>query len=210
MRQEAEAKEPKASTPVLRLPPDEERALVDRLRQRDASALGPIVVRYGEDLYSRVILPCLGSPEEARDVLKESFLTAFDRIETFSWREGGLFPWLRRIAHNKAIDRHRAKSREKRFQSGYTEYLEVSAPETSNAEETLIGAQEKERNLARMKESLGKLTHRYKRAIELRILEERPREECAQVLEITVGNFDVLLFRALQSFRKIFFTEEKP
>jgi RNA polymerase sigma factor (sigma-70 family) len=210
MRREAEAKEPKAQPTVLRLPPEEERALVDRLRQKDASALGPIVMRYGEDLYSRVILPCLGSPEDARDVLKESFLTAFDRIETFSWREGGLFPWLRRIAHNKAIDRHRAKSREKRFQSGYSEFLEVSAQESSNAEEDLIGAQEKERNQTRMKESLAQLTQRYRRAIELRVLEERPREECAQLLEITVGNFDVLLFRALQSFRKIFLQEEKP
>lgn len=210
MRQEAEAKEPKTQTSVLRLPPEEERALVDRLRQKDASALGPIVVRYGEDLYSRVILPCLGSPEDARDVLKESFLTAFDRIETFTWREGGLFPWLRRIAHNKAIDRHRAKSREKRFQAGYSEFLEVSAHESNTAEEDLIGAQEKARNQARMRESLSQLTQRYRRAIELRILEERPREECAQALEITVGNFDVLLFRALQSFRKIFLQEEKP
>ena len=76
---------------VLKLPPEEERGLVERLKRRDASALGPLVSRYGEELYGRVLVPTLGSAEEARDLLKEVFLTAFDRIETFSWREGGLF-----------------------------------------------------------------------------------------------------------------------
>lgn len=191
---------------VLRLPPEEERALVERLKKKDAGALGPLVSRYGEELYGRVIVPTLGSAEEARDVLKETFLTAFDRIETFSWREGGLLPWLRRIAHNKAIDRHRARARERRFQSGYAEFLEVGSA-AQNLEAEVIAAEEKERHLGRMKEALGQIAPRYRQAIELRILQERPREDCARELGITVGNFDVVLFRALASFRKVFLAE---
>jgi RNA polymerase sigma factor (sigma-70 family) len=203
-----EAKERKAPPPQApRLPPEEERALVERLKKRDAGALSPLVVRYGEELYARVILPCLGAPEEARDVLKEVFLTAFDRIETFSWRDGGLYPWLRRIAHNKAIDRHRARAREKRFQSGYTEFLEAAEP-PPDTEAMLLSAEERARNLTRLREALTTLAPRYRQAIELRILEERPREECAKRMEITVGNFDVVLFRALASFRKAFFAKE--
>jgi RNA polymerase sigma-70 factor (ECF subfamily) len=202
-----EAKERKAPPPAPRLPPEEERALVERLKRRDVGALSPLVARYGEELYARVILPCLGAPEEARDVLKEVFLTAFDRIETFSWRDGGLYPWLRRIAHNKAIDRHRARAREKRFQSGYTEFLEAAEP-PPDTEAMLLSAEERSQNLARLREALATLTPRYRQAIELRILEERPREECAKRMEITVGNFDVVLFRALASFRKAFFAKE--
>ena len=205
MGREGEAKERREG--VLRLPPEEERALVERLKKRDAGALGPLVVRYGEELYGRVILPCLGVPEEARDVLREVFLTAFDRIETFSWRDGGLFPWLRRIAHNKAIDRHRARARERRFQTGYQEFLEVGA-ESPNVEAEVMGAQERAQNQRRIKEALGALSPRYRRAIELRILEERSREECAALMEVTVGNFDVVLFRALAAFRKTFLAEE--
>jgi RNA polymerase sigma-70 factor (ECF subfamily) len=191
---------------VLRLPPEEERGLVERLKRRDASALGPLVSRYGEELYGRVLVPTLGSAEEARDLLKEVFLTAFERIETFSWREGGLFPWLRRIAHNKAIDRHRARARERRFQTGYAEFLEVGSS-SPNLEAEAIAAEEKEQQARRMKESLGAISPRYRQAIELRILQERSREECAQAMEITVGNFDVVLFRALAAFRKVFLAE---
>jgi len=43
---------------------------------------------------------------------------------------------------------------------------------------------------------------RYKRAIELRFLEERTRQECADVLEVKLGTFDVVLLRALRAFRK--------
>lgn len=203
-----ETREASTRAPVLKLPPDVERALVERLKKRDASALGPLVERYGEELYSRVCLPCLGTPEEAQDVLKEVFLTAFDRIDTFSWREGGLFPWLRRIAHNKSIDRHRARAREKRFQTGYAEFLDVGEP-APNIETQIVREEEKAQNQARMQMALNALSPRYRQAIELRILQERSREECASLMEITVGNFDVVLFRALAAFRKHFFAEEK-
>jgi hypothetical protein len=33
------------------------------------------------------------------------------------------------------------------------------------------------------------------------MLEDRPRVECARQMEITIGNFDVLLLRALRAFR---------
>jgi DNA-directed RNA polymerase specialized sigma24 family protein len=43
---------------------------------------------------------------------------------------------------------------------------------------------------------------RYRRAIELRLLEDLPRADCADRMEITIGNFDVLLLRALRAFRQ--------
>src|SRR4029077_16593302 len=49
---------------------------------------------------------------------------------------------------------------------------------------------------------LERLNARYRRAIELRFVEELPREECALALEVKIGTFDVLLLRALKEFRK--------
>ena len=45
---------------------------------------------------------------------------------------------------------------------------------------------------------------RYRTAIEMRLIQELSREECAKQLAITVGTFDVLLFRAVRAFRKQF------
>jgi DNA-directed RNA polymerase specialized sigma24 family protein len=48
---------------------------------------------------------------------------------------------------------------------------------------------------------LAAIHPRYRRALELRFFEERPREECAAVLEVKPATFDVLLLRALRAFR---------
>ena len=53
-----------------------------------------------------------------------------------------------------------------------------------------------------MTQVLQALNPRYRRAIELRFLEEHPRERCAQLMEVKLGTFDVVLLRALRAFRK--------
>jgi RNA polymerase sigma-70 factor (ECF subfamily) len=52
--------------------------------------------------------------------------------------------------------------------------------------------------------SLTRVNERYAEVLKLRLIEDRPREECAQVLGITLGNFDVLLHRACKAFRKVY------
>ena len=51
---------------------------------------------------------------------------------------------------------------------------------------------------------MGQLQDRYRLAIELRLVQELSREDCAQRLGVTIGTFDVLLFRAVRAFRKHF------
>jgi RNA polymerase sigma-70 factor (ECF subfamily) len=50
--------------------------------------------------------------------------------------------------------------------------------------------------------SLSRLNPRYALALRLRLLEDREREECAAILGVTVGNFDVILHRACKAFRQ--------
>ena len=38
----------------------------------------------------------------------------------------------------------------------------------------------------------------------LRLIEDRTREECAEEMGVTVGNFDVILHRATKAFRKVY------
>ena len=48
------------------------------------------------------------------------------------------------------------------------------------------------------------LPERYRVAITLRLIDELSRDECASQLGVTIGTFDVLLFRAVRAFRKRF------
>jgi RNA polymerase sigma-70 factor (ECF subfamily) len=56
----------------------------------------------------------------------------------------------------------------------------------------------------RIASTLGELAERYRTAIELRLIQELSRDECARRLGVTIGTFDVLLFRAVRAFRKHF------
>jgi RNA polymerase sigma-70 factor (ECF subfamily) len=51
--------------------------------------------------------------------------------------------------------------------------------------------------------ALGLLNPRYAQALQLRLLDDLDRDECAQRMEVTVGNFDVIFHRACKAFRKV-------
>ncbi len=74
----------------------------------------------------------------------------------------------------------------------------------AGADEALIEAQERAASNRTLQSAMATLNDRYRRAIELRLVDERSREECAAILEVTVGNFDVILHRALAALRKAY------
>ena len=49
--------------------------------------------------------------------------------------------------------------------------------------------------------SLSRLNERYAQALRLRLLEDKDREECAEIMGVRVGNFDVIFHRACAAFR---------
>jgi RNA polymerase sigma-70 factor (ECF subfamily) len=55
---------------------------------------------------------------------------------------------------------------------------------------------------AKVDAALKTLNPRYERAIRMRVLEERPREEVARELGVSVATFDVVLHRALSALKK--------
>ena len=57
---------------------------------------------------------------------------------------------------------------------------------------------------AQVQEALSSLNPRYAQALRLRLLEDRDREECAEAMDVTVSNFDVILHRACKAFRKVY------
>ncbi len=163
------------------------------------TALMPLFARYADPLYG-AILPRVASAATAEDVLRDTFLTAVEKIGTFRWEGRGLFGWLRQIAVNKVHDLHRRAQRTVRVLGRLAE--ETPSVTDEGADDALIADEERRRAQARVETVLGRLSDRYRTALRLRLLEERPREECARLLGVTLGTFDVLFFRAVRSFRK--------
>ncbi len=173
--------------------------MILRIQQGDRAAAGTLYAWYGDRVYRQVVLPRLPNLEAANDVLAETFVAALSKIDRFTPDRVSIFFWLRRIAINKIIDHYRAQGRHVELPPQVSEDAigdePVSEPtDTIDAEET--------RKM--VEASLAKMNPRYADALRLRLLEDRSREECAGVLGINLGTFDVLLHRAAKAFRSVF------
>ena len=183
---------------------DEEQRLVEEAQRGNLDAMRPLLERYAPPLYGTVILPRLGDAATAEDVLRDTLATAVEKINRFTWQGKTIYPWLRQIAINKVYDVHRASKRSRRLADAMAQELPSETDPEASPDAMMMAEEERTLHRARIDEALGSLTERYRVAIQLRLIEELSREECARRLEVTVGTFDVLLHRAVRAFRKKF------
>jgi len=181
------------------VPLEREREVVVRLKHGDRQALGELYTWYGVRIYRQVILPRLPIPELAEDVLRDTFRIVLERIEQYDLVDRSIFFWLRRIAINRAIDVHRAHARRERLQDKVEENIDRTVGQPPPAPDR---GQEMRETRELVEEALELINPRYAQALRLRMLEDRDREECARILGVTTGNFDVILHRAAKAFRK--------
>ncbi len=165
----------------------DDEALAERARAGDDAAFGALVERYQERVY-RLALRLSSNPSDAEEVLQESFLQAWRKIDTFRG-DARFGTWLYRIATNTALMRKRAARRRP------TESLEALLPQfdesglladldyqrSARADELL----ERAELAQRAREALDLLDQNYRAVFVLRYLEEMSTEEAARVLEIT-------------------------
>ncbi|MEZ4400943.1 MAG: RNA polymerase sigma factor [Kofleriaceae bacterium] len=190
------------SEPASELALDEEARLIRNAQAGDLDAMRPLLERYAPPLYASVILPRLGNPVAAEDILRDTLATAVEKIDRFTWQGKTIYPWLRQIAINKVFDLHRSTKRSRRLVDALAQELPVETDPDGAADALLMADQERAAHRAQIDATLGQLSERYRTAIELRLIQELSRDECARRLAITVGAFDVLLHRAVRSFRE--------
>lgn len=183
---------------------EQEQRLVEEAQRGNLDAMRPILERYAQPLYGTVILPRLGDSASAEEVLRDTLATAVEKINRFTWQGKSIYPWLRQIAINKVFDVHRQSKRSRRLADAMAHELPVESDPESHADAQLMADQERRTHRDRIDDTMGVLQERYRTAIELRLVQELPREECAKRLGVTIGTFDVLLFRAVRAFRKHF------
>ena len=82
--------------------------LVGLLKSRDSSAYSYLYDHYARSLYT-VIAQIVPDVSAANDVLQETFIHVWTKIDTYDPRKGRLFTWLLQIARHAAIDALRSK-----------------------------------------------------------------------------------------------------
>jgi RNA polymerase sigma-70 factor (ECF subfamily) len=169
------------SVPRARLSDNE---LVERTRAGDVRSYEELVRRY-ERLVGRVIYPYVGRDAAVEDLVQETFLRAYDRLDTFN-PEYRFKTWLLAIANNLGIDTLRRRRDVVEFNP------ELHAPLTRGPEAAAVEAD----RARSVQDAVMTLPEAYSVPLVLRYAEGLTYAEIAEVLDITIPALKSRLFRA--------------
>jgi RNA polymerase sigma-70 factor (ECF subfamily) len=181
---------------------EEERALVTRAREGDQRAFRALYMLHHNTVFRCAIMPLVRDRHLAEDLLADTFVRAMENLHRFRWQGKGLLPWLIRIGKNLCLDHLRKAGRISAWPEGFEQQLPDLSD--SNAESLLGRAELSDVLRERIDACMAELNPRYRKVLELRMIQKRPRHDAAAELEVTIGTLDVLLFRACKSFRKVY------
>jgi len=86
----------------------EEHELVASLRSKKDEAFNYLYEHYSGALYG-VIKQIVDDAELSNDVMQETFVNIWKRIDSYNETKGRLFTWMLNVARNAAIDKTRSK-----------------------------------------------------------------------------------------------------
>jgi RNA polymerase sigma-70 factor (ECF subfamily) len=169
----------------MRMPDDQNRELLERFVQGDASAFEALFRQFEHEVY-RWILRIVRDAATAQDALVEAFWRAYrGRARFDASRSFGA--WMRRIATNAALDQLKAQ---RRLKGTDAEYLKVQNSESAPFHNAEIAA------------AFEQLPARLRIVATLALVEERPHAEIADALNLPLGTVKSRLFRAIRTLRK--------
>lgn len=167
-------------------------ALIDRIVQRDESALAALYDRYA-GMLSSVLNRILRDTQAAEEILQDIFYQLWRTAARFDASRGSLPGWLVVIARNRAISRLR-----KHNPAGGEEIGENSVVLPLNLE-NLVAQREM---LARVKGALEALPREQRAVLELAYFEGMTHSEIARHTGDPLGTVKTRLRTALETLRR--------
>jgi len=101
-------KEPSETLPAQTMQNTADQALLQRIANGDAEALGLLYERYGRQVFNTA-LRIVGDYGIAEEITQDTFLRLWQRAEQYSPDRASLVTWLRAIARRRSIDELRGR-----------------------------------------------------------------------------------------------------
>jgi RNA polymerase sigma-70 factor (ECF subfamily) len=179
---------------------DPDRALVEALKARTPAAFDDLVKRYGRRLLT-VAMRITKNREDAEDVVQESFLKVFKKIDSFRGASK-LSSWLTQIAINQALMLMRGNTQKfVSIDEGLEAGNRAKRPESTaggHTPEQLCAQREFEVVILNL-ENVRKSSQR---VMELRVKHDLSEIEIAQVLNLTSSAVKARLYRGRLDLRE--------
>ncbi|MEO5718943.1 MAG: sigma-70 family RNA polymerase sigma factor [Chthoniobacterales bacterium] len=191
---------PRVKGHPVRLPNEEDAALIGLMRSGDERAFTTFYDRFAPGLFS-MIYAILHDQKESEDVLQEAFVQMWKRTATYDATRSSLFTWAVMISRHKAIDRLRSRQRQTRLSEAVaneSDPLAVSAP-SEQADNALVRTDERER----VRAALTQLGDDQREAIDLAFFGGLTQTQISERLGAPLGTVKARIRRGLLALREV-------
>jgi len=169
--------------------------LAERLKRREPQAMAELYDRYGRITYV-LIFRIVRNVGTAEDLVQETFLRVWNRVQAFDHQKGALGPWVLTVARNRAIDYLRSvdgRMAQNAFELEANEHPSLFA----NLETELLNS-----DLARrLRTAFEKLSPNQRLVIELAYYEGLTQSEMAERIKQPLGTVKTWVRSALKALR---------
>ena len=178
----------------------DEQELVRKAAEGDTEAFEKLMLRYQKPIYN-LALRTVGNAEDACDLAQEAFLRAWRSLGNVR-SEDAFSTWLYRTTMNLCIDHLRASKRRKTVSlvmEDDGEEQTFDMPDTKPLPEEQVFAKADREAVRRAMDSLP-IEHR--QVLTLRILNDLPYEQIAEILQVPEGTIKSRIYRARTALAK--------
>jgi RNA polymerase sigma-70 factor (ECF subfamily) len=184
---------PVPGEPAADLDALDDRALVEACLAGRREAFDQIVVRHRRAVY-RLCYRFVGNHEDATDLAQESFLRAYRALRSFKG-DSAFGTWLHRIAVNLSLNAVATRARRAETSE------ERAAPVASGPDAMSLVLREE--RAAQVRAAIGRLAPRQRATLVLRVYQEMPHQEIADLLGSSVGAVKANFFHALNNLKRL-------
>ena len=165
--------------------------LIEKCKKGDTSAQFAIYKQYYKAMYN-TSFRIVNDSFEAEDIMQESFLAAFTKLDSFS--ETVTFgAWLKRIVINNSLT---SLKKNNRINTIPLEKVTININEEDEIDASAF-------NTTTVLNALKQLKNNYKIALTLHLIEGYDYEEIAQIMEISYENSRTTISRAKNKLRQL-------
>ena len=167
-----------------------EHALIEQLKNNDERALSLLYDKHSGAIYS-VILKMIRDEGKAQNILQDTFMTVWDKAESYDSEKGRFYTWIYRIAKNKTLNVLRKSD----------PFIQTDDFSVHTNKEDAISI---DPEYLELNGAVTQLEEHHKKAIELVYFKGLTHREAHIEMDVPLGTFKSYIRQALKHLRETY------